>query len=145
MKLSKDDNILRTIIMENYDNPDNKIDERISDSSYLSYHNKSTSCIDDIEIFIKLENNIIKDAKFFGVGCAISTASTNIFCDLIKEKNLDYAKNLLKQYINMIEGNEYNEDIVDELIAFYKINKQGNRIKCALIGANALNKIIKDL
>lgn len=145
MKLSKDDAILRTIIMENYDSPYNKIDKKITDKSYVHYHNKSSTCIDDIEVFLKIQNNIIVDAKFYGVGCAISTASTNIFCDLILNKTVDEVVILIENYNNMINNLDYDEELLDQLIAFHRINQQSNRIKCALIGSNAISFIIKEL
>ena len=43
----------------------------------------------------------------------------------------------------MIEGLDYNKDIMQELIAFYNVKKQMNRIRCARIGASALKMCLK--
>ena len=42
------------------------------------------SCIDDIDIELKIENGIIKDANFDGEACAISTSAT---CYFLKKNN----------------------------------------------------------
>lgn len=145
MALSKNSEILRAIIMQHYDKPLNKVESRDKFLNYLNYHNKSSSCIDDIEVFIDVKDGIIIDAKFYGVGCAISTSSTDIICDLIKNKDLEYVKNLLDNYFKMINNDgEYDEEILDELICMYQIKNQSNRIKCATIGAISLKKIIEE-
>ncbi len=144
MESSKNMEILRAIIMQHYDQPTNKVDDLNLLKDYIHYHNKSSSCIDDIDFYIKVENDIVVDAKFYGVGCAISTASTDIICDIIKNKNVNFIDKLLMNYYNMINNSgEYDEEILDELIAFCNIHEQSNRKKCASIGADALVKIVE--
>lgn len=143
MSLSNNKDLLRQIIITHYDNPIHKIDNKIDDKKYVSFHNKSSSCIDDFEVFIKIENNQIIDAKFFGIGCAISTASIDILCDLIINREIDVANNIFDQYHAMINDENYDEELLEELIAFKDINKQPNRIKCALIGVKSLENITK--
>lgn len=148
MKLSNDKNLLRQIIIQHYEQPNNKIDnaEEYKKRGYISWHNKSATCIDDIEVLIKVNNNKIQDAKFFGIGCAISTASTDILCDVIKkEKDIKKCIEILDEYNKMINNKNYNEDILDELIAFKDIYLQTNRIKCSTIGVNAISSIIEEV
>lgn len=62
----------------------------------------SDSCIDDLTIYLKIENDVIKDAFFNGVGCAISTASTDILCDIIKGKSEKDALEIIENYHHML-------------------------------------------
>lgn len=141
---NKNPEILRAIIMQHYDQPTNKVDDVKQLEGYINYHNKSSSCIDDIDFYIKVENDKIIDAKFFGVGCAISTASTDIICDILKGKNVSYIDTLLTNYYHMIRNDgEYDENILEELIAFCNIHQQANRKNCASIGADALKNIFE--
>lgn len=130
--------LLKDIIISHYDNPNNKLKNDIDLSKFITFQNKSASCIDDITIHIYLENNIIKDIYFSGIGCAISTASTDIFCDLLKNRSLLDAQAIILEYNNMIQGKEYNHEMLDELIAFKNIKNQPNRINCSIIGVNAI-------
>lgn len=141
MSLYNNKDLLRQIIITHYDKPIHKIDNKIEDKTYQSFHNKSSSCIDDFEVFVKIENNIVIDAKFFGIGCAISTASIDILCDLIINQPVPNANNIFKQYLSMINEEEYVIETIGELIAFKDINQQPNRIKCALIGVKSLEHI----
>ncbi|MGL4948612.1 MAG: iron-sulfur cluster assembly scaffold protein [Mycoplasma sp.] len=146
MSWFNDKDVMRQIILAHYDKPNNKIDETKFDiSTYTMYHNKSSSCIDDIIIYTKVDqNNIIIDAVFSGIGCAISTASTDILCESIKNKNIEDAKLILNQYYQMIANQECDLDSLDELVAFREIYKQPGRVKCSLIGADAISEVLKE-
>ena len=66
----------KMIIMENYQNPKNR--GLIEDDSYKVINTNSESCIDQVDLQVKIENNIIKDIRFDGEACAICTSSTSI-------------------------------------------------------------------
>lgn len=131
----------RQIILEHYESPDNKVDDPLTD--YLSFNNKSSSCIDNLTAYIKLDDkNIILDAKFSGIGCAISTSSIDIMCNLIKNKSTQEAKKIIEEYLKMVDGREFDETILETLVIFKNISKQLNRIKCAKVGVVAISNII---
>lgn len=135
--------LLKDIIISHYDNPNNRLTNNIDLSNFITYQNKSASCIDDITVHIELENKIIKNIFFSGIGCAISTSSTDIFCDLLRNKSIKEAKKIIIEYKNMIYGFSYDENILDELIAFKNIKNQPNRINCSIIGINAIIQCLK--
>ena len=133
MSYSKDPMFLRSIIMQHYDQPNNKVDEKV-DNSYVSYQNKSATCIDDITILL-----------FSGIGCAISTSSTDIMSSFLKNKTVPESLGIIENYLKMVDGESYDEEMLDELIAFYKINEQPNRLRCAKIGVLAIYNCLKEL
>ena len=97
LTLSLNDPILkRQIIMDHYENPRNK--SLVNDPRYLKVNMNSESCIDDIDIQILVEDNIIKDFRFDGVGCTISTASTSILSELVINKTIDEALTIIQNY-----------------------------------------------
>lgn len=132
----------RIILMDHYNNPSNK--QLIEDEHYKSIHNASESCIDDITVYMLAEDGIIKDLCFSGIGCTISTASTDIMCGLLKDKSFDEARNILNNYNNMVSDKEYDEDILDEANAFDTLYQQANRIKCGTIGIHAIEDLIDE-
>lgn len=143
MALSKDPILLRSIIMEHYDHPNKKV--MAPPIGYTQLQNKSATCIDDITVYIKYQNGIIEDILFSGIGCAISTSSTDIMANLLINKSIKEALIIIENYIKMVNSEPYDEELLDELIAFYKINEQTNRIKCAQIGINAIYNSLKEL
>lgn len=136
-----DASILRQIIMDHYDHPRNH--ELTDDNSYISVRKDSDSCIDDITLQVKFNDNIIEDIRFDGEACTISTSSTSILTELVIGKSIEDAKEIISNYENMIFEKEYDQDILEEAIAFKNVHRQANRIKCATIGYDALKEIIK--
>lgn len=142
---SDDEAQSRKLILDHYEIPDNKITEdeasKLNDI-YVSFNNKTASCIDNLTLYLKEENGIIVDAKFSGIGCAISTASTDIFCTMIKNKKVNDISDLIKKYFNMIDGDSFNEEELQYLSVFKNISKQLNRIKCAKVGIVAIEQLV---
>lgn len=135
--------IKREIIMDHYENPRNK--GLVDDPRYLKINMNSESCIDDIDIQILVEDNIIKDFRFDGVGCTISTASTSILSELVINESVEKAYEIIKEYDNMIKELPYDEMLLQEAVVFKDVSKQANRIKCAMIGFNGLLELLNSL
>ncbi len=141
-ELLKDPMVLRSIIMDHYEYPRNH--ELQDDPQYVQKHMASESCIDDIVVQAKLAEGKIDDICFDGVACTISTASTSIMSELLKGKTKEEAQQIIDQYFAMIDGREYDEDVLQEAVAFHTVGKQANRIKCATIGWNAIQAILDE-
>ncbi len=143
MSFSLDDPmILREIILDHYKNPRNFA--TISDPRYRTVHMDSASCIDDIYIHVLVENGIIKDCKWHGTGCAISTASTSILTELMTGKSEEEAYRLMEDFHHMLMGEKYEKDELGEAIAFINVNRQPSRITCADIGWRGLKKALDE-
>lgn len=121
----------RALILENYQNPQNR--GLTHDSAYISINTNSKSCIDEINLELKIEDNIIKDIKFDGEACAICTSSTSIMTKTLIGKSVDEAKKIIENFENMIDEKEYNEEILGEAVVYNDISKQPNRKNCALL------------
>ena len=100
--------LMRQIIMSHYENPRNK--RTVNDSRYLKVHMNSSSCIDDINVFVLIENNVIVDCAWDGVGCTISTASTSVMSELLIGKTLEEAQYIIKQYELMLDELPFNDE-----------------------------------
>lgn len=141
MRILVDTNMMREIIMDHYSSPLHKLTPK-NEEEYKTIVMDSESCIDNIKIFIKEKDGVIEDACFDGVACAISTASTDILCDMVVGKTIDQANYIIEQYENMIYEKEYDDSVLEELIAFMNTHKQASRIKCATIGFTGVSSII---
>ena len=134
--------MMRSIIMDHYSNPLNK--HQPQTDNFIKVHMHSDNCIDDLDIFLLVENDKVIDACFDGVACTISTSSTDIMCDLLKGKTIEQAQYIIKQYDNMIHEQPFDDEVLEEAIVFINTSKQAARIRCATIGWNAADKILKD-
>ena len=141
MRISDNPNLIREIIMDHYEYPRNK--KLKNDSNYTKVNLDSESCIDNIDLEVLVENDVIKDICFDGIGCTISTASTSIMTDLLKDKTIEEAEHIIQEYFNMIQMKEFDEDLLEEAVVFKNTGRQANRIKCATIGWQAIQEILE--
>lgn len=138
-----DQNLKRSIILEHYQNPKNK--GLIDDDSYILVNTNNESCIDEVNLMVKLVDNKIVDARFDGEACAICTSSTSIMIDTIIGKTLDEAINILNNFKNMIDEKDYDPEILEQALVYDDIYKQANRKKCALLPWWGLEKVVNKL
>ena len=138
-----DQNLKREIILEHYQNPVNK--GLINDDSYIIVNTNNESCIDEINLMVKVENNKIVDARFDGEACAICTSSTSVMINTIIGKTLDEAIEIYKNFNQMLNEQEYNSEILEEANAYDDIYKQPNRKKCALLPWWGFEKVVNQI
>lgn len=138
-----DDKLKRSIILEHYQHPLHR--GLIDDESYIKSNTNSDSCIDEIDLMVKIENGKIKDIRFDGEACAICTSSTSIMIDTLIGKTVDEIKTIYNNYCNMIEEKNFDEEILEQAIVYEDISKQPNRKKCALLPWWGIEKILKQI
>ena len=104
------------------------------------------SCGDEITLELQIENGIIKDAAFTGVGCAISQASTDIMIDLMRGKTVEEAQRLAELFTSMIKREVTDDSVLEELdeaIALKNISNMPARVKCAVLAWHTLEDVLK--
>lgn len=131
----------RTIILENYQNPKNR--GLIDNKDYEIINTNSESCIDQIDLQIKLENDIITDIRFDGEACAICTSSTSIMIKSLIGKNINEALTIINNFENMINEKQFDLNIIGEAIVYDDISKQPNRKNCALLTWKGAKEVIE--
>lgn len=135
-----DNNMKKMIMIEHYSNPLNK--GLLEDDGYEKVNMNSKTCIDNLDFMFKIEDGVIKDVRFDGEACAISTSSSSIMSELIKGKTIDEAKKIIENYERMIEEKPYDKELLGEANCYDEIYKQPNRKKCALLPYLGLKKIL---
>ena len=138
-----DSDLRREIILDNYQDPMNR--GLIDNDSYVKTRSSSESCIDDLSFMMLVEDDTIKDIRFDGEACAISTSATSIMIRSLIGKSVADTKKILTNYMNMINEKEYDEDLLGELVVYDEICKQPNRKNCALLPSEAIEKMLGEL
>ncbi|MFT8312881.1 MAG: Fe-S cluster assembly sulfur transfer protein SufU [Clostridium sp.] len=131
------------IIMEHNTSNHNK---RHVEGADVVEQGHNPSCGDEIELELKIKDNVIEDAGFTGVGCAISQASTSIMIDLIKGKTLEEAKQLVETFLGMIKREITDEkqlEILEDALALKNISNMPARVKCAVLAWHTLDQSLK--
>ena len=138
-----DNNLKREIILDNYQDPYNK--GLVDDKDYMLTNTSSESCIDDLDFQLKIEDNKIRDIRFDGEACAISTSASSILIRILIGMDVEEAKKVLTNYKNMINEKDYDKELLGELNVYDEIYKQPNRKNCALLPVVAIDKLLSDL
>ena len=131
-----DQELRREMIVENYEHPYHKGLKK--EAGYLVANTNNESCIDNIDIELKIEDGKIKEANFDGEACAISTSATSLFLQRIVRK-------ILENYQKMINEEEYDKELLEDLVIYDSVAMQPNRKKCALLPKDTIEKILERL
>ena len=135
-----DSNLKRSIILEHYQHPHNR--GLIDDHTYLKTNMNNESCIDELNIMLKMDGNIIKDVKFDGEACALCISSASIMTDTLIGKTKEEAEEILKNFLSMAKEEEYDEEILGEAIVYDDISRSPNREKCVLLSWWGAEKLL---
>ena len=137
-----DSNDKREIILDNYSHPYHKSSEDID--GYIKVNSNNESCIDNIDLYIKFEDDKISDIKFDGEACAISTASTSIMIKNMIGMEVSEALKYIKNFRNMLEEEPYEDTDFNEAVVFDETYKQGNRKTCVTLPYVGIEKVLND-
>lgn len=138
-----DQNLKRTIILENYQNPVNK--GLIEDETYIKVNMNNESCIDEINLMLKIIDDRIVDIRFDGEACAICTSATSVMISTLLGKTINEIKEIYNNYDNMINEKDYDESLLGDAIVYDDIARQPNRKKCAILPWWGIKKVLDEI
>ena len=103
-------------------------------------------CGDQIDLCVKIEDDKIKKIVFSGKGCSISQAAASMMCELLEGKSISEAKELFELYQKMLKGEKQDDELneLGDLVALSGVRKFSARIKCAMLGWEAVQKALND-
>lgn len=95
-------------------------------------------CGDRVTVYLRLENDIIRDVSFQGEGCAISKASASIMTEMLKGKTREEAQKVFQQFHDMVTTGTPAIDELGKLGVFGGVSKFPARVKCAILPWHAI-------
>lgn len=111
-------------VMEHFKNPHNVGD---LDNPDGIGHVGNPACGDIMELYIKVEDNIIVEAKFKTFGCGAAIATSSMVTDMVKGKSVE-------------EALKISNDAVTEALGGLPKQKR----HCSVLAEEALHSAIKD-
>jgi len=98
-------------------------------------------CGDKITVFVRLEQDQVREIGFLGSGCAISTASASMMTEKLKGKTAQDALRLFEEFHDLVTGKAVTpaagEDL-GKLKVFSGVCEFPIRVKCATLAWHAL-------
>ena len=127
--------------MDHYSNPRNR--RRINDGKYVVENTRNSSCIDNLDIYVNIQNDKIEDITFEGEACAISVSSASIMTSNLKGKTVEEAILYIANMEAMLNDKDYNSSILKEAVV-YEDTKNTSRKTCAWLPYEAVKKILEN-
>lgn len=136
------ESIYKELILDHYRKPRNK---GALESPTVSISMRNPMCGDEVELMLAVEGERIADAGFTGQGCSISLASVSMMTEALKGKTLDEALDLERLFLALMRGEEEprRDRALGDLRSLEGVAKLPVRIKCALLGWNALDEAVQ--
>ena len=135
--------LFQDVILDHYKRPRNR---GAMDDADAVVHMNNPTCGDEVVLRLKLKDNRIEDARFEGVGCSISQASISMMTQLVKGKTAAEAVVLSRRFTEMLHGDEAaaRDKLLGDSRVLAGVSKFAARVKCALLGWNALEEALKE-
>jgi nitrogen fixation protein NifU and related proteins len=96
-------------------------------------------CGDRLTVYVQVDNGVIKDVSFEGLGCAIAIASASLMTECVKGKTVEEADALFARVQRMIGTSpDAPVDELGELSALAGVRRFPVRVKCATLPWHAL-------
>ena len=106
-------------------------------------HGENPSCGDQCTVYIRLEDDRIKEITFDGAGCAISQASASLMTLSLKGKTTAEAGAAYADIHTLVTTGKVDENNLSDLAALAGVHQFPARIKCATLGWHAALNAIK--
>ncbi len=135
--------LFQEVILDHYKRPRNR--GHLPDAT-ATVHMNNPTCGDEVVLRVKLEGETIVDAKFEGTGCSISQASISMMTQLLKGKSTGDAVAAMRRFTEMMHGDAAaaRDKQLGDLRSLAGVSKFAARVKCALLGWNALEEALKE-
>ena len=102
-------------------------------------------CGDQFTVYLQLEDDVIKDVRFEGAGCAISKASASMMTASLKGKTKAEAERLFERFHQMVTGQDGKPDPAElgKLAVFAGVCEFPVRVKCASLAWHTLHAALE--
>lgn len=104
-------------------------------------------CGDQLNVYVQLEDDQVKDLSFEGSGCAISKASASMMTQAVKGKTREEAETLFDEFHRMVTGTLDPEDETNHLgrlTIFAGVREYPVRVKCATLSWYTLRAALQN-
>ena len=103
-------------------------------------------CGDKVTVYLKVENGVVQEVQFQGVGCAISTASASLMTERLKGKTQAEAEALFETFHGLVTEGKTGADAKEQLgklRAFSGVKDFPVRVKCATLPWHTLRAALR--
>lgn len=128
--------LYKEIILDHYQSPHNRGRPPHAD---IEAEGSNPLCGDEVEVFVLLDGEKLKEVRFDGVGCAISLAAASMMSEVLEGKSKEEAGTIGELFKAMMHGEEVMlPEELEDLESLKGVANFPLRVKCALLPWTAL-------
>lgn len=125
------EDLYKDIILDHYESPHNRGRPPHAD---IEAEGSNPLCGDDLEVYISLEGDRLKEVRFDGSGCAISLAAASMMTEVLEGKSKEEVRQISDQFKAMMHGEEVElPGEMEDLESLKGVANFPLRVKCALL------------
>jgi len=134
--------LYQELILDHFKNPRNK---GALEGATSSAHLNNPTCGDEVFLQLLIEDGRITDVRFTGHGCSISQASISMMTQQLRGKTPEEARAMMARFTEMLHGDAEaaRDRSLGDLRALAGVSKFPVRVRCAMLGWNALEVALK--
>jgi len=128
------DSLYQQVILDHYKRP---LHKGLSKNSGVQVHHINPSCGDEVTVKVSVNDGLVAEVTWDGVGCSISQASVSMMSDLVTGLGIKEANVILDEFTALMQSkgtSAGDPEILGDAVAFAGVSKYPARIKCALLG-----------
>jgi nitrogen fixation NifU-like protein len=101
-------------------------------------------CGDEVHVSLVVDDDVIREVKFTGHGCAISKASASLMTAAVKGKSRADVEALFERFHALVLGKDENggKDL-GQLVVFSGVSRFPVRVKCASLAWHTLKAALE--
>jgi nitrogen fixation protein NifU and related proteins len=131
--------LFQDIILEHYRRPRN---QGMLAGATRHVHMNNPTCGDEVHLYLRVEEGVVRGISFEGEGCSISQASISMMTQILKDQPVAEGLRLAERFKAMMHGDPAaaaDRDLRDAR-ALAGVSRFPTRVKCALLGWDAFEK-----
>ncbi len=134
------EDLYKEVILDHYKSPRNK---RPMPDAGFSCSRNNPLCGDEITVHARVEDGVVAEVSFEGLGCSISLASASMMTEAIQSRSVGQARALVEDFRKMMAGEtDPDEETFGELVAMKGVVRYPIRVKCAVLAWDVLQEAL---
>jgi len=123
--------LYQEVIFDHYRTPRNR---RVLTEANRKAEGYNPLCGDKVTVYLDVQDGVIRDASFEGVGCAISTAAASLMTEALKGRKADDVEPLFHDFQRMVTEAEASPHAqLGKLEVLAGVREFPSRVKCATL------------
>ena len=104
-------------------------------------------CGDRATVYLRVEDDVVREASFEGSGCSISTASASMMTDALRGKTLGEVRHMFESFHELVTADPSKTQTaaaeLGKLAAFAGVHEFPMRVKCASLAWHTMKAALE--